>query len=114
MMRVLVCGGRDFNDEALLERILNGTHGYEPFTLLIHGGARGADTLAAAWAKRNGVAVEAHPANWKEHSRAAGPLRNIKMIKREPKLVIAFPGGPGTADMVMRAKAAGVTVMEVR
>jgi len=53
-------------------------------------------------------------ANWRTHGKAAGPIRNQQMLDEgRPHLVVAFPGGTGTADMVRRAKAAGVPVMEV-
>ena len=49
-MKVLVCGGRDFSNAALLTSVLDDLHHARGFTLLIHGGARGADALAAQWA----------------------------------------------------------------
>jgi hypothetical protein len=112
-MRVLVCGGRDFADAALLERILNTMHAFEPFTVLIHGDAPGADTLAAQWAHRHGVLVEAFPADWQRDGHSAGPRRNQRMITLgKPDLVIAFPtGGPGTRDMICRAKASGIVTL---
>jgi UDP-N-acetylmuramoylalanine-D-glutamate ligase len=45
------------------------------------------------------------------HGNAAGPIRMLKEGK--PNYVVAFPGGPGTRDMVNKAKAAGVPVVEV-
>jgi len=54
-------------------------------------------------------------AKWSKHGRAAGPIRNQEMIDEcKPDLVVAFPGGRGTADMVRRAKAAGIRVIEVQ
>ena len=49
-------------------------------------------------------------ADWETHGRAAGPIRNEKMLTWKPDLVVAFPGGVGTADLVRRAEAAGVPV----
>ncbi len=85
----------------------------QPITHLIHGAAPGADTLAAGWAFDMGITVVACHADWTKHGRAAGPIRNGEMLKREPDLVVAFPGGRGTANMVRQAKAAGVRVVEV-
>lgn len=46
--------------------------------------------------------------------RSAGPKRNQRMLdKGKPDLVLAFPGGDGTADMVRKAKSAGVPIIEV-
>lgn len=107
-MRVLVCGGRDYKDRAAVDLVLT----LAKPSVVIHGGAPGADCLAGAWALKNGVAVEAFPADWKKHGRAAGPLRNQRMLdESKPDYVIAFPGGLGTADMVRRAKAAGLKVV---
>ncbi|MBI2806512.1 MAG: DUF2493 domain-containing protein [Planctomycetes bacterium] len=110
-MRVLVTGGRDFGDRVLLVEALDRLHATHVFTVLIHGDASGADRLAGEWATATGIPVEAHPAEWKKHGRAAGPIRNSKMLEEKPELVIAFPGGKGTADMVKKAKAAGLEVV---
>lgn len=110
-IRVLVCGGRDFTDAWWLEEVLSGLHARAPIGVLIHGAARGADSLAQHWAIANSVEVAAFPANWEEHGRSAGPIRNKTMLDYgRPDLVIAFPGGRGTADMVRQAKKAGVPV----
>lgn len=82
-------------------------------TVIIHGDARGADTLADAWAQRHKVAVVSFPANWEKDGRSAGNKRNQQMLDvGRPDLVVAFPGGAGTADMVKRALAAGVEVYQ--
>jgi hypothetical protein len=113
-MRVLVCGGRDFKDEALLRSVLARHHAKTPFIEVIHGAYRGADTLADIWARSNGVQPRPFPADWIKYGYRAGPIRNQKMLDQaKPDLVIAFPGGDGTADMVRRALAAGVEVLEV-
>lgn len=99
-MRVLVTGGRDFSDLALLTGALDHLHAQHPFTVLIHGDASGADRLSGEWAESRGIQVEARPADWKKHGRAAGPIRNSQMLDERPDIVVAFPGGKGTADMV--------------
>ena len=78
-------------------------------------GHAGADRLAARiWAALKRPA-EAHPADWKKHGKAAGPIRNQEMLEAEGgiDLVIAFPGGTGTADMVRRAEKAKIEVLVV-
>jgi len=113
--RVLVCGGRDYADSDQLFRVLDVAHLANPIVCLIHGAARGADTLAAGWATRNSISCEAYPAHWERDGNAAGPIRNRKMLEDgKPHLVIAFPGGKGTANMVKQAEAAGVPVVRVR
>jgi hypothetical protein len=112
-MRILVCGGRDFDDYACLADALSNLP-VRPDTI-IHGGARGADALAAIWAKARHVAVEEYPADWRTHGHAAGPLRNRRMLEEgRPDVVVAFPGGKGTRDMMRQARAAGVQVIEVK
>lgn len=113
-MRVLVCGGRDFKDADLLKFALNIIKELEGIDLIIHGHARGADSMAAVWAVANGIDNLGYFADWKTHGKAAGPIRNQKMLDDgRPDLVIAFPGGPGTADMVRRARLSGVEVREI-
>ncbi|QOR55749.1 MAG: hypothetical protein YHS30scaffold667_45 [Phage 65_10] len=107
-MRALVCGGRTFSDAAALDRAL----GLLPITLLIHGGAPGADRLAGDWAHAHGVPYRVYFAEWNKHGRSAGGLRNTRMlVEGKPDVVVAFPGGYGTANMVRQARAAGVPVI---
>lgn len=113
-MRVIVCGGRDFKYETTLCAALDRFHASTPISLLIHGGASGADKLAGFWAKRSGVPVKVFPPDWLQHGPSAGPRRNRQMLDEgKPDCVIAFPGGKGTADMCRRAEAAGVTVVRL-
>jgi hypothetical protein len=116
-MRVLVCGGREFQDYLSFARAMRGIETERgPFTVVVHGGAPGADWCAHLWASSPiGRCKEVEfPADWKAHGRKAGPIRNQRMIDEgKPDLVVAFPGGRGTADMVKRAKAAGLEVIEV-
>lgn len=112
---VLVCGGRDYDDEARLFSILDVAHAANPIKLLVHGGASGADDLAGRWARNAGVPWKGYPAYWRSEGKAAGPKRNQRMLdEAQPDLVIAFPGGAGTADMIKRAEAAYVPVVRVR
>jgi len=112
-MRVLVCGGRNFLDKERAFAALDLLHaGPRPITRIIQGGANGADYLAQRWANERGISSEEFVAHWQAEGRAAGPLRNQRMISQgKPDLVLAFPGGRGTADMVRRAKSAGIEVI---
>lgn len=115
-MRVLVCGGRDYDDCDAVCAILDRLHAERPIRAIIHGNARGADSWGGVWARRHwreGVSHWPVPAEWSKYGKQAGPRRNQKMIGLQPDLVVAFPGGRGTADMVRRAKAAGIDVYEV-
>lgn len=113
-MIVLVCGGRDFTDDVLLEHVLDQLHEEHCFTKLIHGGAYGADTLAGTWAHWRGVPKKVYRAQWEKHGKAAGPIRNQRMLdESKPDLVVAFEGRVGTADMVSKAKKVGIAVITV-
>lgn len=113
-VRALVCGGRDYADAVRVKEVLDEVHAVLNIVAVIHGAARGADSLAGAWARGAGVAEVACPADWETFGRSAGVRRNQAMLDDEkPDLVIAFPGGRGTADMMRRATAHGVEVIDV-
>ena len=112
-MRVLVCGGRHYEDAGFLYQTLDAIHTPTSggITQIIAGGASGADSLAAAWAVDRSLPCKIFHAKWQEHGRAAGPIRNQQMLDEgRPDLVVAFPGGRGTADMVRKSRAAGFPV----
>lgn len=112
-MVILVCGGRHYSNFHRLCEELDYWLQKADTLEVITGGARGADTLAERWCALMGVAYRAFPANWDEHGRRAGPIRNSKMLDEKPDLVIACPGGRGTADMVVKATRRGVKVTEL-
>ena len=111
IMKIIVCGGRDYEDYETLTRVLDGVHQRNTVTMLIEGGAKGADAHAATWADNNGIPRVTCNANWKYHGKKAGPVRNKVMLSLNPDGVVAFPGGIGTAGMIELAKAAGVKVL---
>lgn len=115
-MRVLVCGGRDF-DAGIVWHYLEHAAPAElgaPISMVIQGGASGADAGAAEWAERSRIPCRTFAANWRKYGKRAGPLRNQRMIDEgKPEAVIAFEGGRGTADMIARAEAAGIRVLKV-
>lgn len=118
-MRVLVCGGRGFTDQALLEGWMDDLHRVCGFTGLIHGGARGADAMGGAWALRNSIPVQVFPADWENLGKAAGHARNTLMLTQgRPDFCVAFPhpswdASRGTRDMVGKAMDANVTTIVV-
>jgi len=108
-MRVLICGGRDYSDRDAAFKALD----MLPFTpsMVIEGGARGADALGKMWAIKKGIHVAEVRALWDSFGKAAGYKRNASMLPLAD-YVVAFPGGRGTEDMIKQAKAAGVPVWE--
>lgn len=112
MKRVLVCGSRHgVNKRLIWARLVE----FQEPVEIIEGGAPGVDTQAREVARAFDYAVRTFPADWKKHGRAAGPLRNQQMLDEgKPDLVLAFHTDPslgrGTADMVRRARKAGIPV----
>jgi hypothetical protein len=110
-MKFLICGGRDWNDlgkvRARMERLPKDS-------VVIHGDARGADRMAGSVGRSLGLLVEAFPADWTRHGKAAGPIRNRQMLDQKPDLVIAFhedlASSKGTLDCVSEARRRGIPV----
>lgn len=128
-IRLLVCGGRTATLLGLgldpgsvyvrLVRMLNelSANGKRPLTI-IHGGANGVDTMANTWCFNTNTPKLVFPVSkedWERVGNIAGNLRNTKMLEDgKPDMCVAFPGGRGTADMVAKAQAAGLRVLEVK
>lgn len=112
--RVLVTGGRDYTNREVVFDALDEIHKQHGISMIIQGGAGGADCLAFLWATDRKVSDTTCPANWRKYGKAAGPIRNQQMLDDcNPDLVVAFPGGRGTANMVSLAKKANVTIIFV-
>lgn len=123
-MKVCVTGGRASTEVALIYDSLDAVHRATPITALAHGGAgkigpitgrlRGADLIAGAWAETRGIEVVSFPVtedDWLAYGRGAGPRRNRIMLNSfKPELLVAFPGGAGTADCIRAATTLGIEV----
>lgn len=110
-MRILVCGGRTYSNYEAVQKILGSLYQVE---LIINGAAQGADALSTKWAKENKIPCLMFPALWSRFGKQAGILRNIEMLQSgQPDMVVAFPGGKGTAHMMAIARQAGVPVWDV-
>jgi len=119
-MRVCVTGGRTFTDRDWLWAGLDLLHELGGITEIIEGGAPGADVRAGEWSlnrlKKKPTVVEAE---WEKYSKGlkhgqknpAGMIRNTAMVKLKPDIVLATPGGSGTAHMVGLATKAGLKVV---
>lgn len=108
--RVIVCGGRDFDDYQLMERQLDSILSKKlksSKVVIVSGCARGADSLAIKYATTHNLSVLKFPADWETNGRAAGFIRNGEMLK-VAHAVVAFPGGNGTRDMVSKATQAKI------
>ncbi len=108
--KVLICGDRNWTDKAMIEYYLTKTlpkMGLKP-VLIIEGGARGADRLAAQVAIELGIPIQEHPAHWNIYGRGAGPIRNKEMLQEHPDVVVTFHDNleqsKGTKNMVKQAR----------
>ena len=116
-MKVLVCGSREWVEQAPIERELRKL---PPGTIIVHGACRGADNIAGYVAKLLGFEVRPYPADWDFYGPSAGILRNKKMLDKEHPdkagvridKALAFHRDPnlgkGTKDMVKRLKQAEI------
>lgn len=106
-MIVVVTGGRNFGvrrpEWEFIHKELDARKG--AMEVLVHGGARGVDSVANHWALANAVPHLCVPARWRELGFGAGPERNRRMLLMAMKmmgpsnaLLLVFPGGKGTED----------------
>lgn len=112
-MKILVCGGRDFEDRDFvfdsLDQLMFEQDCWDS-CIIIQGGAKGADALAKEWAYERVQACAQVDAPWEMVGKVAGRVRNGWMLRLKPDVVIAFPGGKGTSNMITQAEEAGVPV----
>lgn len=111
-MRIGVVGSREFDNYALLSETLS------PFlktvTLLVSGGAKGADSLGKQWADENGIPVVIYKPDWDNYGKVAGFRRNSEIVSNSD-CIIAFWDGEsrGTADTIKKAKISGLNVIVI-
>jgi hypothetical protein len=114
-MRVLVGGGRHFEDAEKVHQELVRLHWRKPISVLIHGSVSGVGIAAEAWARSSGTPVVRYPPNWKLYGKKAEGLRDAFMIEdSRPDLVLAFPGGRHTADLIQKAIDAKIVVLAIQ
>lgn len=124
-MRILVTGSRHGWDpeqleeafQALIDDIVDSgsyLHGVDEPLTLVHGAARGVDTQAALlWEAKGWGPTEAHPADWAEHGKRAGMIRNTEMVTSGINVCIAFPdeNSRGTKHCMEQAMRHGITTI---
>lgn len=112
---VIITGSRNWHDIRAIYAALDQEHQKNPITLLVEGGADGADDLGRRWAVKNGIAVDTIPAEWSKEGRSAGPKRNIAMLDKYPGArVLAFPlpESKGTVHCMKEARKRGMAVID--
>lgn len=118
VFKVVIAGGRDFNDYNLLrtkcDSILASKvqEGYN--IVVISGTAKGADSLGEMYAKDRGYEVERYPADWDTFGKRAGYIRNAKMADIGDALIAFWNGSAGTGHMIDLAKQKGIAVRIVK
>lgn len=113
--KVLVCGSRDYPDRDEVFRVLDAHHArIGPDMMIISGGAAGADSYAIEWALSNKVDLLVKFAKWDQEGKVAGIFRNLRMIAKKPKLVLAFSrdldASRGTSHMIKVAEKLNIRV----
>lgn len=113
-MRVIICGGRNYDDADAIRRALDGLHRQSAITVLIHGSLPALGGPAEAWARDHEVDVIRYPANWSKLGKLAETRRNSFMLAdSRADVVLAFPGGRHTADLVRTARESGMGVVVI-
>jgi YspA, cpYpsA-related SLOG family len=115
--KVVVAGGRDFNDYSLLKRSLDRAlrNRIDEGIVIVSGAARGADTLGERYAKEYGYGIESHPADWNKYGKSAGYIRNKEMAQSSDALMAFWDGkSRGTKHMIDLAKKEGLRVIVVK
>lgn len=112
-MRTIIAGSRSACCMQELEAAIK-LCGWKP-TVVLSGTAKGADTLGQIWAVKNRIPLERYPANWNANGRKAGMMRNKVMAANAEALIALWDGeSPGTQNMMMEARKAGLRVFMVR
>ena len=104
-MRILFCGDRHWTNYKVICDVMIE---HRP-TVVIEGGANGADTLSLEAAEVFDICVQSFPAEWEKYGKAAGPIRNTQMLDEgKPDLVLAFhddiQNSKGTLNMVRQSE----------
>lgn len=107
-MKIAIVGSRDWNDE---NKIAEYIHDLPSETVIVSGGARGVDSMAAKWAKFFCMTVEIYTANWGKYGKSAGMIRNSEIVEACDRVVAFWDGkSKGTLDTINKAKKAGKVV----
>ena len=114
-MKVIIAGGRDFDDyerlEAEMDAMLTHQGTISPRLEIVQGGAKGADSLGSEWAASYGVKEKQFDADWDQYGKAAGHKRNYAMARYADVLVAFWDGeSSGTRNMIDNALREGLEV----
>ena len=109
--RIIIAGGRDFNDYDYLKERCEYLLQFIPkwsLTILC-GKASGADTLGEQYALENGLKIEYYPANWEKYGKSAGFIRNKEMVDNATAAICFWDGkSKGTKNTIDLCKKKGI------
>lgn len=110
-VKIIVAGGRDFDDCALLDEVLDQYLENHEIEEIVSGKAKGADFLGETWAVHHDIPIKPFPAEWHKHGRGAGHVRNLKMARYADVLFAFWDGeSKGTNGMIHDALHEGLEV----
>ena len=113
-MKILITGSREWTNTEIIKNAIEFHSKPSEDTIIIHGGAKGADAIADQLAIQFGWSRIIYPANWTLHGKSAGPTRNkFMLVSSKPDVVLAFPttSSRGTWDCVNTAKLLNLKVV---
>jgi len=114
-VEVIVTGGRNYGGRSNVYETLDHMHSQTPITLIIQGGALGADCFALEWAVSRKVPHKTYHAEWNKYGKSAGTKRNrLMLFENQSATVTAFPGGTGTKNCVDTAKQLNMKVIIIK
>lgn len=114
LFRVIIAGTRSFNDYELLRTSCNNLLSEKQRThtvVVISGTARGADQMGERYARERGFQLRRFPADWEQHGKSAGHIRNAKMADNADALIAFWDGqSRGTKNMIDNARRKGLAI----
>jgi len=110
MFKVIIAGGRDFNNYELLKQKCDYYLQFiEDEVMIISGCAIGADTLGEQYAKERNLKIDSHPANWDKYGKSAGYRRNKEMVDIASAAICFWDGkSKGTKHTINLCKEKGI------
>ena len=112
--RILVTGSRNWSDWKLVKDVLVATCKNDENITIVSGDCpTGADRIATDLAEMRGWKIEKHPANWEVYGKAAGPIRNKRMVELGADICLAFirDGSAGATHTANLTKKAGIETL---